>query len=439
MDWTTLMNPVRYGQEDRTPLPELARTEFQRDYDRLVFSSSFRRLQNKTQVFPLPGSIFVHNRLTHSLEVASVGRSLGSMLAFELRHLEADLPPEVLYSLDTVVMTACLAHDLGNPPFGHSGEKAISEFFTEGQGREIQPLVSPWQWADLTHFEGNANALRMLVHQFTGRRKGGFVLTYPSLAALVKYPYSSEVAGGYKYGFFQSEAEAFATISRGLGLPVTPDGRYARHPLVYLVEAADDISYQLMDLEDAHRLGILTTNETREILLAYIKSLPGIEKSVAKVFAEVTDVNEQIAYLRARAIGRMASACIAAFMENYKAIMDGSFGKQSLVSMFPGELKTAVGHCNQVSVEKIYNHRSVVEIELMGYKVLSGLLGEFMQVVLAPDKGSSKKLLRLLPAQFQPSDTNMYARTRGILDFISGMTDNYAFDLYRTLTGLKSF
>lgn len=439
MDWTTLMRPVRYGQEDRLSSPELARTEFQRDYDRLVFSSPFRRLQNKTQVFPLPGSVFVHNRLTHSLEVASIGRSLGSMLAFELRKRQPNLPPEILYSLDTVVMTACLAHDLGNPPFGHSGEKAISEFFTNGQGQELQHQVSPWQWADLTHFEGNANALRMLIHQFTGRRKGGFALTYPSLAALVKYPYSSEVAGGYKYGFFQPESEAFNTIAVGIGLPASPEGRYARHPLVYLVEAADDISYQLMDLEDAHRLGILTTDETRKILLAYLQSLPGIDSSVMRVFAEVTDTNEQIAYLRARAIGRMTSECIGAFMENYEAIMDGTFGKRSLVSLLPGELKMAVEHCARVSVEKIYNYRSVVEIELMGYKVLSGLLGEFMQVVLAPDKGSSKKLLRLLPAQFQPSDSGNYPRIRGILDFISGMTDNYAFDLYRTLTGFKSF
>lgn len=439
MNWTTLMTPIRFGQETRVAAPELARSEFQRDYDRMIFSSPFRRLQNKTQVFPLPGSVFVHNRLTHSLEVASVGRSLGSMLAHELRLAGEAIAPEVLYSIDTVVMTACLAHDLGNPPFGHSGEKAISEFFTDGLGQELQLRMTPAQWADLTHFEGNANALRMLVHQFSGRRKGGFALTYPSLASLVKYPYSSEVSGGFKYGFFQSEAGAFSVLAATLGLPLAADGRFARHPLVYLVEAADDISYQLMDLEDAHKLGILSASETRDILMAYISPLPGIAESVNRVFAEVTDVNEQIAYLRARAIGNMAQHCIQGFMENYTPIMDGSFGKRSLVSLFPENLKSAVQNCSAISMERIYNHRSVVEIELMGYKVLSGLLDEFMQTVLSPSKNSAKKLAQLMPAQFAANSSDTYNRTQCVLDFVSGMTDNYAFDLYRTLTGFKTF
>ena len=185
MNWQQLISNKRLGQEHRHPERHDDRTEFKRDYDRLIFSAPFRRLQNKTQVFPLPGSIFVHNRLTHSLEVASVGMSLGNDVAQQLTMRHPELKDALFQEIGQIVSTACLAHDLGNPPFGHSGEKAMEAYFLEGPGCDLQREVSPTFWNDLTHFEGNANAFRLLTHQFKGRRPGGFVMTYSTLASIV--------------------------------------------------------------------------------------------------------------------------------------------------------------------------------------------------------------------------------------------------------------
>ena len=209
MNWQQLISNKRLGQEHRHPERHDDRTEFKRDYDRLIFSAPFRRLQNKTQVFPLPGSIFVHNRLTHSLEVASVGMSLGNDVAQQLTKRHPELKDSLFQEIGQIVATACLAHDLGNPPFGHSGEKAIQSYFLEGAGGELQRQVSPMFWTDVTHFEGNANAFRLLTHQFKGRRPGGFVMTYSTLASIVKYPFSSAAAGKKgKFGFFDSHLQA---------------------------------------------------------------------------------------------------------------------------------------------------------------------------------------------------------------------------------------
>ena len=240
MNWQQLISNKRLGQEHRHPERHDDRTEFKRDYDRLIFSAPFRRLQNKTQVFPLPGSIFVHNRLTHSLEVASVGMSLGNDVAQKLIVKHPELKDTLFQEIGQIVATACLAHDLGNPPFGHSGEKAIQAFFTEGAGTELQRELDPQFWSDIIHFEGNANAFRLLTHQFEGRRPGGFVMTYSTLASIVKYPYSSTAAGKKgKFGFFHTEKDAYRRIAEELGIicksEVGEPLKYARHPLVYLV------------------------------------------------------------------------------------------------------------------------------------------------------------------------------------------------------------
>ena len=278
MNWKQLISAKRFGMEEFHEERQENRSEFQRDYDRLIFSAPFRRLQNKTQVFPLPGSIFVHNRLTHSLEVSCVGRSLGNDVAKAILERQPELESSFLPEIGSIVSAACLAHDLGNPPFGHSGERAISTFFSEGKGQRLQEKqpdgeqLSPMEWEDLTHFEGNANAFRILTHQFEGRRRGGFVLTYSTLASIVKYPFSSSLAGKKsKFGFFVSEEESYRKIATELGLIQLSEQplKYARHPLVYLVEAADDICYQMMDIEDAHKLKIITTDETKELLMAF--------------------------------------------------------------------------------------------------------------------------------------------------------------------------
>ena len=245
MNWQQLLSNKRLGQESLHLDRKDDRTEFKRDYDRLIFSAPFRRLQNKTQVFPLPGSIFVHNRLTHSLEVASVGRSLGDDAARLLLERHPELADTHLSEIGSVVSAACLAHDMGNPPFGHSGERAIASYFKEGNGMQYRELMSDEEWADVTHFDGNANAFRLLTHTFKGRRPGGFVMTYSTLAAIVKYPWPAIQCGKKpKFGFFQQERDAYERIAEELGLqPSSELQKGVRHPLVYLVEAADDICY----------------------------------------------------------------------------------------------------------------------------------------------------------------------------------------------------
>ena len=328
MNWSQLISNKRFGLEALHEIRKEDRTEFQRDYDRLIFSSPFRRLQNKTQVFPLPGSIFVHNRLTHSLEVSCVGRSLGNDAARLLLQKHPELSDSHLLEIGAIVSAACLAHDMGNPPFGHSGEKAIGTYFSEGKGLALKPLVAPAEWEDLTHFEGNANAFRLLTHQFRGRRPGGFALTYSTLASIVKYPFSSQLAGNkQKFGFFLSEQEDYERIANELGITrLSEEGepvRYARHPLVYLVEAADDICYQMMDIEDAHKLKILTSQETKELYSHFFTEER--LKRIHKICQLVTDTNEQIAYLRSSAIGVLTKACVETFVEHEEEILSGTF------------------------------------------------------------------------------------------------------------------
>ena len=310
MNWNELISAKRFGLEEFHEVRQENRSEFQRDYDRLIFSAPFRRLQNKTQVFPLPGSIFVHNRLTHSLEVSCVGRSLGNDVSKLILEKRPELKDSFIAEIGSIVSAACLAHDLGNPPFGHSGEKAISTFFSEGKGLSLKDKLSTMEWDDLTHFEGNANAFRLLTHQFEGRRKGGFAMTYSTLASIVKYPYSSGLAGNKsKFGFFISEEETFRTIADDLGLIKVQDQplKYVRHPLVYLVEAADDICYQMMDIEDAHKLKILTTEETIDLLMSYFTEEK--RERMRRTFDRVSDTNEQIAYLRSSVIGLLIREC----------------------------------------------------------------------------------------------------------------------------------
>ena len=286
MKWQTIYTTQRVGQKEETAG---TRSGFQRDFDRLIFSSAFRRLQNKTQVFPLPGSTFVHNRLTHSLEVASVGRSLGNMvgekISREIGDKESDSYEFYKYELANVVAAGCLAHDIGNPAFGHSGEKAISAYFIDSakkhiDGKELKSFFSEKEWADISNFEGNANAVRILTHVFKGRLIGGLGLTYTTIASILKYPCEAtaidkDFKHRKKFGFFQSQTEAIHAIAAKLGMK-REEGEavvYKRHPFVYLVEAADDICYSIIDMEDAHRLGILSHELVKDSFLHVIKAL----------------------------------------------------------------------------------------------------------------------------------------------------------------------
>lgn len=329
MEWKQLISNKRFGQEHKHAERHDDRSEFKRDYDRLIFSSAFRRLQNKTQVFPLPGSIFVHNRLTHSLEVASVGMSIGNDISRHVIRKRPELKDTLVEEIGTIVSAACLAHDLGNPPFGHSGEKAIQTFFSEGPGQKIKSMVSSEFWDDITHFEGNANAFRILTHRFKGRRQGGFVMTYSMLASIVKYPFASSLAGNHgKFGFFASEAESYRKIADELGIfcksaPGEPL-KYARHPLVYMVEAADDICYEIMDIEDSHKLKILSFAETEHLLLSFFDE--DIQQKIRQriIDEELTDENEKVVYMRASVIGKLENECVAAFLAHEEEILAGT-------------------------------------------------------------------------------------------------------------------
>lgn len=413
------------------------RSEFQRDYDRLIFSAPFRRLQNKTQVFPLPGSVFVHNRLTHSLEVSCVGRSLGNDVANQLLKKHPDLVDSHISEIGSIVSAACLAHDLGNPPFGHSGEKAISTYFSEGQGMALKKELSPMEWDDLTHFEGNANAFRILTHQFEGRRKGGFVMTYSTLASIVKYPFSSQLAGKKsKFGFFLSEEADYQKIARELGIIQLskPDEplRYARHPLVYLVEAADDICYQMMDIEDAHKLKLLTHDETKGLYMLFFDEKR--KKRIEEVCRIVTDVNEQIAYLRSSVIGALIKECTRVFTENEKKILAGEF-EGALIKHICSPLKEAYENCSAIALQRIYRSSDVLDIELAGFRVISTLIDLMINAVRSPGKAYSQLLINRVSGQYNVNAPTLYGKIQAVLDYISGMTDVYALDLYRKIKG----
>ena len=441
MNWSQLISNIRFGQEHSVASHHDARSEFRRDSDRLIYSPPFRRLQNKTQVFPLPGSVFVHNRLTHSLEVASLGMSLGSDVARILVARHPELKDTNFEEISTIVHAACLAHDMGNPPFGHSGEKAIQAFFSEGEGACLKERLSKPFWEDITHFEGNANAFRLLTHQFNGRRKGGFVLTYSMLASIVKYPFASHYAGRHgKFGFFQSESGVYEKIAEHLGIirlsfPGEPL-RYVRHPLVYLVEAADDICYEIMDIEDSHKLRILSYQETEDLLLRFFD--PEEQENIRRRMdeEEVTDVNERVVYMRACVIGKLEHECVLAFANNERQILDGKF-EGCLIDHISPVQREAYRHCSRVSFQRIYQSKPVLDVELGGYKIMETLMKTMVDAAVNPQRFQSQQLIKRVSSQYDIQSEDLETRIMAVLDYISGMTDVYALDVYQKICGIS--
>ena len=441
MEWKQLISNKRFGQEHKHAERHDDRSEFKRDYDRLIFSSAFRRLQNKTQVFPLPGSIFVHNRLTHSLEVASVGMSIGNDISRHVIQKRPELKDTLVEEIGTIVSAACLAHDLGNPPFGHSGEKAIQTFFSEGPGQKIKSMVSSEFWDDITHFEGNANAFRILTHRFKGRRQGGFVMTYSMLASIVKYPFASCLAGDHgKFGFFASDADSYRKIADELGIlcksaPGEPL-KYARHPLVYMVEAADDICYEIMDIEDSHKLKILSFAETEHLLLSFFDE--DIQQKIRQriIDEELTDENEKVVYMRASVIGKLENECVAAFLAHEEEILAGTF-EGSLIDHISERQKKAYKECEKISYSKIYQSKPVLDIELSGYKIMATLMEVFIEAAVNPSRFYSKQLLRRVSSQYDIENEILEERIMAVIDYISGMTDIYALDIYQKINGIS--
>lgn len=442
MNWKQLISNKRLGQESRHAIRHDDRSEFKRDYDRLIFSAPFRRMQNKTQVFPLPGSIFVHNRLTHSLEVASVGMSLGNDVAHCVMKTRPELADTLFTQIGTIVSTACLAHDMGNPPFGHSGEKAIQTFFTEGKGAYLKDRLSPELWNDITHFEGNANAFRLLAHRFKGRRDGGFVMTYTTLASIVKYPFASALAekGHGKFGFFCTEADIFRRIADDLGIiRKSADGcpaEYARHPLVYLVEAADDICYEIMDIEDAHKLKIVTYEETKRLFLDFFDE-KGQNHIMQRIHdEEITDDNEKVIYMRACVINALERACVDTFMRHEDEIMKGEFSG-SLIDSIDDRLVRAYRNCTELSKKKIYKSKPVLDVELSGFKIMDSLMEVMTEAAVNPQRFYSRQLISRVSSQYDISAPDLETRIMAVIDYISGMTDVYALDIYQKINGIS--
>ncbi|KFC22681.1 deoxyguanosinetriphosphate triphosphohydrolase [Epilithonimonas lactis] len=430
------------------PHTKASRTDFQRDFDRIIFSSAFRRLQNKTQVFPLPGSVFVHNRLTHSLEVSSVGRSLGSIIGEFIhdnykKHLTEDSRNFYLHNLGHVIAAACLCHDVGNPAFGHSGEDAIASYFDRNENN-LKPKFNEKEWADLVNFEGNANAIRVLAQQQQGKDAGGIQLTFATLVSIAKYPCEAiarkkGIVHRKKFGFFQNEKDIFLEIARGTNLISESENPhiFKRHPFVWMVEAADDICYNIIDMEDAHRLGIVSTADCKNLFFELVKSETDDIKKIESKLGSISNENEQISYLRAKVINALINKSIELYKSNFDRILAGDLDK-GLLDIYKSENKT-LQDITSFSVEKIYNHKAVVEIENAGYNVMYELLDHFIPSILKSEnevKSYDEKALKLLPKQFFYKEGTDYQKVLGVIDFVSGMTDNFATDLYRKIKGI---
>ena len=448
-----ILNHIYSNQRSNTNDTSDARSEYQRDYDRIIFSSAFRRLQNKTQVFPLPGSVFVHNRLTHSLEVSSVGRSMGNLVGkfiSENYNLSDQSHEFYKYSIHDVISAGCLCHDIGNPAFGHSGEDAIASYFDRHE-TDLKPFFTEAEWADLINFEGNANAIRILTQQQNGKSEGGLRLTYSTLAAIAKYPCESVAKDKTqlhrkKFGFFQAQKEAFRTIAEKTNMILEQDSPiiYKRHPFVWLVEAADDICYSIIDVEDSQRLGIIDHDKCRKLFLNLVESLdPSQIDKTKNTLKSISDKNDRIAYLRAKSINLLTQKSVEVYQNNFEQIVKGEF-KTALLDVIKNETeqvtKRVLDEIQRFSRENIYNHRSVLEIENAGYNVMSELLSQFIPPILKDEKERKtfeKKALRLVPTQFLYEKGTKYQKVMGILDYVSGMTDNYATELYRRIKGIE--
>jgi dGTPase len=435
MNWSKLLCRKRLGEEDDYG-SAAQRTEFERDFDRIVFSSPFRRLQDKTQVFPLPESDFVHTRLTHSLEVSCVGRSLGKLVGENVLKNYSDIDDSVSpYDFGSIVAAASLSHDIGNPPFGHSGEKAISDFFIYGKGKVYEEQMNNKQWNDLINFEGNAQGFRILTKSHYSRLK----LTYASIAAFVKYPRESVIQdrdpqrkSQDKYSFFQSEKHIFSDVASEVGLiPLSNSGcLWCRHPLTFLVEAADDICYRIIDLEDACRLNLVSFNVTEKLL----KEIAGANLDL-NTYTGIDDENEKIGYLRARAINKLIYEAVGFFMQNKKEILNGTFDN-ALISGISSS--SALDEIMVISEKKIYNSRSALETQMAGFEVLGGLLDYFITAVAGNVKKEQNRiLLELIPKQFLYSKDNFYEKILSVIGFVAGMTDSYAISLYRKIKGIS--
>jgi dGTPase len=439
MNWHQLLSPQRL--DAKPDLAEPSRSAFEQDYDRIIFSHPFRRLQDKTQVHPIPEQDFVHTRLTHSLEVSSVGRSLGKKIGEQVLQRHPELKENFsLFDFGAIVAAASLAHDLGNPPFGHAGEEAISDFFLHyPKGQSFQAEVNEVAWNDLIKFEGNAQGFRLL-----NKSEYGLKLTFATLGTFTKYPCPSlfpardkNKKSQKKFGFFETEERVFGEVANQLGLIKTGENAWARHPLAFLVEAADDICYSIIDLEDGCRLGLVSFEETVEMMASILKTQFDRQK-----LDRLHSLNGKLGVLRAMAINKLLDECTAAFLDFETSILEGKFD-QALTDIIPSQ--QALKIITEVSIKKIYRAKQVVEIEAAGHEVLPGLLHEFIEAGFHYVRGGQSRkyanLALMLPEEIllncKQSNGNAYLILREIIDFVSGLTDRHALSLYRKIKGFS--
>lgn len=447
MQWEQLLSLKRQGDTSKRLRKEQddTRLGFEVDYDRIIFSAAFRSLQDKTQVIPLSKTDFVHNRLTHSLEVSVVGRSLGRLVGKQIianyPHLQ-EVHGYQPNDFGAIVAAAALSHDIGNPPFGHSGEKAIGEYFKTGNGLQYKEQLTEKQWQDLIDFEGNANGFSVLAASREGI-EGGLRISYATLGAFMKYPKESlpkkptQKICDKKYGFFQSDKAFFVEVANELGLISNKhenDIGFERHPLAYLVEAADDICYTIIDFEDGINLGLISEEYALEYLIKLVKN--GID---IKKYNELLTKEDRISYLRALAIGSLINDAVAVFMENEKAILAGEF---PFALMDKSQYKAQMNDIIQISVKNVYQSREVIQKEVMGYKIINNLLDGFCTAYNKKENGTASNydelLLKLLPERFQFQKKNLYDRLLHICHFVSLLTDGKALELHKTIQANKS-
>ncbi len=451
MNWSTLFSEARIGDKNPQRVSSPDRTNFERDFDRVVFSSAFRRLQDKTQVIPLPESDFVHSRLTHSLEVSCVARSLGKIVGKQIID-RYKLPDLHASDFGAVCATAALAHDIGNPPFGHSGESSISDYFSNGKGLEFRDAINDEnKWADLTNFEGNANGFKLLTN-YNEASGGNINLTYTTLAAFTKYPTRSNKLAEHqelfkgkvsqkKYGYFQSESEIFQKLFSHLEIDSLTDYAFLRHPLAYLVEAADDICYRIIDFEDGIRIGLIDFKTGEDLL----KEVVAKDFDAAR-YNNITDHHEKIAYLRAKAINTLINSSTKIFLDLENKILTGKFD-ESLVDMLDKSIADPLNKILSISRENVYRSKTVLQIEAAGFNVVAELLHVFITAVndyhnfkkeLRKKRPYSEKVISLLPKQFlQNENDDLYLRILRMCEFVAGMTDSYAVTFYRRLKGIE--
>lgn len=446
MQWEQLLSLKRQGDTSKRLRKEQddTRLGFEVDYDRIIFSAAFRSLQDKTQVIPLSKTDFVHNRLTHSLEVSVVGRSLGRLVGKQIiakyPHLQ-EVHGYQANDFGAIVAAAALSHDIGNPPFGHSGEKAIGEYFKTGNGLQYKDQLTEKQWQDLIDFEGNANGFSVLASSREGI-EGGLRISYATLGAFMKYPKESlpkkptQKICDKKYGFFQQDKEFFAEVANELGLISNKSGNdigFDRHPLAYLVEAADDICYTIIDFEDGINLGWIPEEYALEYLIKLVKN--GID---TKKYNELITKEDRISYLRALAIGSLINDAVAVFMENEQAILAGEF---TFALMDKSQYKAQMNDIIQISIKNVYQSKEVIQKEVMGYKIINSLLDGFCTAYNKKVNGTASNydelLMKLLPERFQFQKESLYDRLLHICHFVSLLTDGKALELFKTIQANK--